>query len=41
MNNGKNQRPNQKPTVFILYNWGSDTVAEKIEGRLKPYSDVK
>ena len=30
-----------KPNVFISYNWGSEKVADDIEGRLSPFSDVR
>lgn len=36
-----NSHINQRPSVFISYNWGSDNIADEIEGKLSPYADVK
>ena len=41
MNSHTNQIPNQRPSVFVSYNWSSDNIAEEIEGKLSPYADVK
>lgn len=41
MNTNANQRQKQRPSVFVSYNWESDSIADEIEGRLKPYADVK
>ena len=43
VNNGTGQvkaRSNVKPSVFISYNWGSETTADEVENRLKLIADV-
>lgn len=32
--------PDEKPSVFMSYNWGSDNLADKVESKLKPFAEV-
>ena len=31
----------KKPTVFISYNWGSESIADELENKLESYAEVK
>lgn len=41
MNRNATQNQTRKPSVFISYNWGCENIANEIESRLHPYTDVK